>query len=155
MSPSANSLAHVTNSFTFTVEAPFPVAATLFGPESERQWAGSDWNPRLLFPRPGRDVEGAVFTLDRHGQQSVWVNTRFDLKKGRFQYVYFIAGVLVTTIDVRLSHAGAASTHVAVTYMRTALQSRTNGQVRTLGKKDRESGDHWQRAINAHLKSRR
>lgn len=155
MAQSANPLAHVSNRFTLTVKAPFHEAALLFGPESERNWAGSEWDPQFVFPRPGKDVQGAVFTI-RHGtHQSVWVNTRFDVKRGRFQYVYFVPGILVTTIDVHLSPAGQANTRVEVTYTRTALESQANDEVRALGERDRNSGRHWQESIDAYLSGRR
>lgn len=155
MTQSANSLAHVSNYFTLTVQAPFHEAALLFGPESERKWAGGHWDPQFVFPQPGKDVQGAVFTIQHKSHQSVWVNTRFDVKKGRFQYVYFVPGILVTTIDVRLSPAGPTNTKVEVTYIRTALESRANDEVRALGERDRNSGKHWQESINTYLRSRK
>lgn len=154
MTKAANSQAHVRNSFTLTVQAPFHEAALLFGPESERKWAGGDWDPQFVFPQPGKDVQGAVFTIQHESHQSVWVNTRFDVKRGQFQYVYFIPGILVTTIDVRLSPEGPTNTRVEVTYTRTALESRANEEVRALGERDRNSGKHWQESINAYLRGR-
>jgi hypothetical protein len=153
MTQSANALAHVSNRFTLTVHAPFREAALLFGPESERKWAGGDWDPQFVFPQPGEDVQGAVFTIQHESHQSVWVNTQFDVKRGRFQYVYFVPEILVTTIEVRLSPAGPAGTKVEVTYTRTALQKNANDDVRALGERDRDSGKHWQESINAYLMS--
>src|SRR3954467_15556262 len=114
--------AHVTNSFTFNVNAPLREAAPLFGPEGERAWAGDEWNPRFVFPVPARDVEGAVFTL-RHGEHTaVWVNTVFDLNVGRMHDGYVLGDLLVTTIDVRLHVADPGHTRADVTYVRTALR---------------------------------
>src|SRR5882757_9233337 len=114
---SQQSTTHVSNSFAFTVEAPLKDAAPLFGPDGERVWAGDDWNPQFVFPVPARDVEGAVFTV-RHGEQTaVWVNTLFDLKSGRMQYVYVLTDLLATTIDVRLHSIDAGHTKVDVTYL--------------------------------------
>lgn len=155
MTTSPNEPAHVSNRFTLTVDAPFPEAAPLFGPEGERKWAGKEWDPQFLFPQPGRDVPGAVFTIRHESYRSVWVNTRFDLERGRFQYVYFVPDILVTTIDVRLFPASRATTRVEVTYVRTALASRANGEVRALGERDRASGPEWEESIRACLESRR
>ena len=58
--------AHVSNSFQFVVRTPLYRAAALFGPEGERCWAGRHWNPEFLYPQPGKDVQGAVFTI-QHG----------------------------------------------------------------------------------------
>jgi hypothetical protein len=143
--------AHVSTSFAFTVNAPMQDAAPLFGPEGERAWAGDDWNPHFVFPVPARDVEGAVFTL-RHGDRTaVWVNTLFDLQAGRMQYVYVLADLLVTTIDVRLHAADARHTRVDVAYVRTALQPEANEQVAAMGEHDRKQAKVWEDAINAYL----
>jgi len=155
MAKTASPLAHVSNRFTLTVHAPFHEAALLFGPKSERKWAGGDWDPQFVFPQPGEDVQGAVFTIQHGSHRSVWVNTRFDVNRGRFEYVYFVPGILVTTIEVRVSPAGAKSTNVEVAYTRTALESRANDEVRALGERDRNSGQHWQESINAYLRNRR
>ena len=52
--------------------------APLFGPESERTWAGEDWNPVILFPQPIKGTQGVIFTIQRGPQTSVWVNTLQD-----------------------------------------------------------------------------
>lgn len=94
---------HVRNGFQFTVAAPIRKLAPLFGPDGERCWSGPEWNPEFLHPHPGKDIEGAVFTV-QHGQHtSIWVNTRFDLNLGRMQYVSFVPEVLVSTVDVQLT----------------------------------------------------
>ena len=98
----AQALTHVSNTFTFSVNAPVQEAARLFGPEGERAWAGAKWNPEFRFPLPAADVQGAVFTV-RHGDHtSVWVNTAFDTAAGHVQYAYVLDDLLVTTIDLRL-----------------------------------------------------
>jgi hypothetical protein len=143
--------AHVSNSFGFTINAPMHDAAPLFGPEGERVWAGDDWNPQFVFPTPARDVEGAVFTV-RHGEHTaVWVNTLFDLEGGHMQYVYVLADLLATTIDVRLHPIDAAHTGVDVTYGRTALRPEADEHVLSLGKHDSEQGKEWADGINAYL----
>jgi hypothetical protein len=148
---SQQSLVHVSNGFAFTVDAALEDAVPLFGPEGERVWAGDDWNPQFVFPVPARDVEGAVFTV-RHGEHTaVWVNTLFDLKAGHVQYVYVLADLLVTTVDVRLHAAGAMHTRVEVTYVRTALRPDANEHVTAMGKHDLDQGKVWESAINTYL----
>jgi hypothetical protein len=139
--------AHVSNSFQFVVQAPLIRAAALFGPEGERCWAGPHWNPEFLFPQPGKDVQGAVFTVQRGPHTSVWVNTLFDTAAGRMQYVSFTPEAFVSTVDVRLSPLDAASTTVDVTYVRTALNIAANEDVLAMGKRDAASGPDWQHAI--------
>jgi hypothetical protein len=146
---------HVSNSFSFTVNAAMHDAAPLFGAEGERVWAGDDWNPQFVFPVPARDVEGAVFTV-RHGEHTaVWVNTLFDLETGHMQYVYVLADLLATTIDVRLHPIDAAHTRVEVTYVRTALRPEADEHVLALGNHDRDQSKEWADGINAYLGHRK
>jgi hypothetical protein len=147
-------VAHVSNSFSFTVPASLQDAAPLFGPEGERSWAGAEWNPQFLFPLPGKDVEGAVFTVQHGEHRSVWVNTRFDLEAGRMQYVAVLPDIVVSTIDVALHAIDAAHTRVDVTYVRTALQADANQHVIAMGRHDRAQGPEWERSIQAYLAGR-
>jgi hypothetical protein len=153
LSPMAR-LAHVTNIFGFVVQAPLETAAPLFGPEGERCWAGPSWNPQFLYPQPARDVQGAVFTVERGPHNSVWVNTLFDLVGGRMQYVAFIPNNMVSVVDVRLISLDSLRTRVEVTYARTALDVSANEDVEAMGKKDRESGPEWEAAIEKCLSKR-
>lgn len=151
---SSSSRAHVSNSFAFTVNAAMHDAAPLFGAEGERVWAGDDWDPQFVFPTPARDVEGAVFTV-RHGEHTaVWVNTLFDVESGHMQYVYVLADLLVTTIDVRLHAIDATHTMVDVTYVRTALRPEADEHVLALGKHDLEQSNEWANAIDMYLQRR-
>jgi hypothetical protein len=138
---------HVTNAFELIVRAPLSRAAILFGPGGERCWAGERWNPEFLYPQPGKDVQGAVFTVQHGPHKSVWVNTLFDTAGGRMQYVSFIPNTVVSTIDVRLTAVDPSSTRVDVTYSRTALNPAANDDVQAMGGRDRESGPEWQQAI--------
>jgi hypothetical protein len=143
--------AYVRNSFQFVVKVPLNRAAPLFGPEGERCWAGEHWNPEFLYPQPGKDVQGAVFTVQHGPYKSVWVNTVFDLEGGRMQYVSFVPEMLASTVDVRLTPLDPLSTRVEVTYARTALDVAANDHVQAMGSSDRESGPHWQQAIESCL----
>jgi hypothetical protein len=145
---------HVSHRFQCVVRAPLVRAAALFGPNGERCWAGPNWNPEFLYPQPGKDVQGAVFTVQHGPHKSVWVNTLFEPAAGRMQYVAFIPETLVTTVDVRLTAIDPYSTSVEVTYARTALDAAANDDVEALGRKDRESGPEWQRAIEKCLATR-
>ena len=142
---------HVRNSFQLVVPAPLARAATLFGPEGERCWAGPRWNPEFLYPQPGKDVQGAVFTIQHGTHKSVWVNTLFDPAAGRMQYVSFIPERLVSVVDVRLTAVNLSGTRVEVSYARTALDPAANDEVEALGRSDRKSGADWQQAIEGCL----
>jgi hypothetical protein len=142
---------HVRNSFEFVIRAPLDRAAILFGPDGERCWAGQDWNPVFLYPQPEKDVQGAVFTIQRGPHKSVWVNTIFDPLAGRMQYVSFIPERLVCVVDVCLTSVDSSSTRVEVAYARTALDPAANDDVEALGKSDNKSGPDWQQAIERCL----
>lgn len=144
-------VAHVRNEFEFTVHAPYEVAAPLFGPEGERAWAGSEWDPHFLHPQPAQDTSGAVFTVQRGKHQAYWVNTAFDTNARHFQYVYVIPEVMATLIDVRFSEVDPVNTKVDVSYERTALNADANDHVREAGNSDRNSGKEWGTAINDYL----
>jgi hypothetical protein len=143
--------AHVSNTFHLVVRAPLSRAATLFGPEGERCWAGPHWNPEFVYPQPGQDLQGAVFAVQHGPHRAVWVNTLFDTVGGRMQYVSFIPDTLVFTVDVRLSAVDPTHTEVEVTYARTALNAAINDEVEAMGARDRENGPEWQEAIEKCL----
>lgn len=145
------SLLRTHTSFNLVVKLPLQQAALLFGPEGERAWAGPHWNPEFLYPRPGRDVEGAVFTIGHGPIKATWVNTSFDLQSRHFQYVYFIPDLMVTVIDVHFSSPSAAETGVHVDYVRTALTPDGNDHVQTMTEGDRKAGNEWQHAIDDFL----
>jgi hypothetical protein len=144
-------LAHISSAFSFTVNASLREAAPLFGPEGERVWAGDEWNPQFIFPSPPRDIEGAVFIVQHGEYTAVWVNTIFDLEAGRMQYVYVLADLLVTTIDVHLHPLDAQHTKINVTYARTALGPEANEHVAAMSQHDRNQGPEWESKINAYL----
>lgn len=138
---------HISTSFHFEVHAPFSRVALLFGPESEKTWAGKHWQPDFLYPQPAKDSEGAVFTVPHGPHKSIWVNTVYDVIGGRKQYVAIIPDIVATVIDVRLTSMNSSQTAVDVTYTRAALDPETNDDVRLLAQDDGASGPEWQKAI--------
>ena len=146
-------LAHGSAKFEFVVDAPLDRAAPFFGPEGERSWTKrEEWDPHFLYPSMPKDQQGAVFTIVRGGQYSVWVNTLFDLTNGRMQYVVFVPGLMTTTIDVNLRPDGA-KTQATVTYTRTALSPEANPTVMELSRKDASQASEWSDAIAGMLRT--
>lgn len=146
---------HLVNSFDVQVRLPYAQAAPLFGPEGERAWASDDWNPTFIHPLPAQDREGAVFTVRHAHGKAVWVNTAFDIPGKHFQYVYFLADKLVTTIDVQFTSLDAQNTKVHVTYARTALTADHNKVVEAMAEGDKKAGPEWQSAIDKYVSSLR
>lgn len=147
----ASHFAHSNNTFRFEVAAPLARVAPLFGPEGERCWAGKHWDPHFVYPQPGKDVEGAVFTVAHGSYNSIWVNTMFDVDGGRMQYVSVIPEALVSQIDVRLKAIDGGHTAVEVTYARTALAAAANDDVEAMGAQDRDSGPEWREGVEGCL----
>ena len=151
------SLAHTSTEFHFTVDLPYREASPLFGAWEEQKWAPG-WKPEFLHPTPAADQEGSVFRVQKGAHSSLWVNTIFDLASGHVQYVYVLADLLVTRIDIHLKVNNRDKTDVSVTHERTALTPSANDHVNALAKEDAASGDEWRSLINAYgdtLKSAR
>jgi hypothetical protein len=149
MSSSSGPRAHTSEKFAFIANAPMRKVAPLFGADKERVWA-PDWYPQFLHPLPAGDEEGMVFTVAHRHLHAAWVNTQFDLKNGRIQYVYVIPDALVTMITIQLTPQDS-QTHVDVAYERTALSPKADGQVRHMAEGDRGSGPDWEKQINGYL----
>ncbi|HUN61238.1 MAG TPA: hypothetical protein VMU53_04590 [Candidatus Sulfotelmatobacter sp.] len=140
---------HTEEKFTFTAKGPMEKVAPLFGADKERVWSPG-WNPQFVFPAPTADEEGMVFTVAHDHLRAAWVNTEFDLKNGRIQYVYVIPDALATVITLRLTPAGE-QTQVEVEYDRTALSAEADAHVRHLADGDRRAGPEWEEQVNGFL----
>jgi hypothetical protein len=142
---------HSHEQFEFTANAPIEVVWPLFGAQAERAWA-PDWDPVFVWPEQPVDQPGMVFTVAHGDRTAVWVNTSLDPVGRRVQYVYVLPDIVATLITLRLIPSGP-STHVAVSYQRTALSESANQVVTKMAARDRTSGPEWSRQINDHLKA--
>ena len=140
--------AHTEERFSFIANAPMERVAPLFGAEGERMWA-PDWDPQFVYPMPAVDQEGMVFTVAHERGKSVWVNTEFDAKNGRIQYVYVIPDIMVTLITLRLT-PGGKQTRVEVKYDRTSLSPESDAHVRQTAEQHHKGTD-WEREVNGYL----
>jgi len=140
--------------FEFVAHGSYAQVFPLFGAAKERAWAGKDWDPTFIYPKPPNDVEGAVFTI-QHGHATTvpWVNTAFDMKSGHVQYVYVIPDMLITLIDIHIAPQDSQNTKVDVVYERTALTAGGNDRVRRMAESDRRAGAEWAQQINGYLKA--
>jgi hypothetical protein len=152
-SPQTAARAHTQEKFTFTAHAPIAAVAPLFGADKERVWSPG-WNPKFVHPVPASDQEGMVFTVAHDHLKAAWVNTQFDLKNGRIQYVYVIPDALVTVITLQLQPDGN-QTHVEVAYDRTSFSSEADSHVHHMAEGDRSSGPEWEKQVNDYLASSR
>jgi hypothetical protein len=142
--------AHTREQFEFIADAPLDVAWPLFGADAERVWA-PDWHPAFIWPATATDEEGMVFEVVQDDRTAVWVNTALDRAANRIQYVYLIPDLVVTVITLKLKETGP-STHVAVTYERTALADAAGEAVQQMAGRDKMVGPEWARQINNYLR---
>jgi hypothetical protein len=140
---------HTDEKFAFTANSSMEQLAPLFGADKERVWA-PDWNPQFIHPFPAGDEEGMVFAVAHQHLKSTWVNTEYDTKSGRFQYVYWIPDTMVTMITIRLA-VQENKTRVAVDYQRTALNPEANTHVLHMAEGDRNAGPDWDKWMNEYL----
>jgi hypothetical protein len=85
----------------------------------------------------------------------VWVNTLFDVEGRHFHYVYFMADLLVTTVDVRFKPIDASNTQVNVVFTRTALTTAGNERVTAMSETDKAADKVWSQKIEAYLAGRK
>jgi hypothetical protein len=135
--------------FEFIADAPLDIAWPLFGAAAERAWA-PDWHPAFIWPATAADEEGMVFKVAQGDHTAVWVNTALDRAASRVQYVYVIPDLVVTVITLILEVTGP-STHVAVTYERTALTDAAGEVVSQMAARDKMAGPEWAQQINKYL----
>lgn len=140
---------HTEEKFAFTANAPMEKVAPLFGAEKERVWA-PDWNPQFIHRSPAGDGEGMVFAVAHQHLKSTWINTEYDTRSGRFQYVYLIPDTMVTMITIRLTPQ-ENKTRVDVDYQRTALNPEANAHVRYMAEGDRNAAADWDKWMNGYL----
>jgi hypothetical protein len=144
---------HTEEKFAFTAKGPMNVVAPLLGADKERVWA-PEWNPQFIHPLAAADEQGMVFTVAHDGLKAAWVNTEYDVKNGRMQYVYVLPDALITVISIRLTPQGER-TRVEVAYDRTALSAEADGHVRHMAEGDRKSGPEWEKQMNGYLEKRK
>ncbi len=142
---------HTREQFEFFADAPLDAAWPLFGAVAEQDWA-PDWHPAVIWPATATDEEGMVFEVTQGGHTAVWVNTALDRAASRIQYVYVIPDLVVTVITLKLTQTGP-STHVAVTYERTALADAAGEAVGQMAARDKVAGPEWARQINNYLRA--
>jgi hypothetical protein len=142
---------HTHERFEFMANAPIEIVWPLFGAERERAWA-PDWDPVFIWPEQPVDQQGMVFEIAHGERTAIWVNTCLDPIANQVQYVYVLPEVVATIISLRLSPSGR-STHVAVTYERTALSASAHELVSKMAAQDRLSGPQWGKQINDHLRA--
>jgi hypothetical protein len=151
MDPPQN-LTRVTRSAAFDLEASPSEAFVLFGPDREGDWAWG-WQPEPVYPAEIRAEEGAVFRTKQHGEEVVWVVSRYDLNRNHVEYTTFRHADRVGLVSVVVS-AQEGGSQVKVTYTFTALSEQGRRFIAqfTEEKYERMMAD-WERAIRHFLET--
>ncbi|MGA2549787.1 MAG: hypothetical protein ABSF50_06525 [Burkholderiaceae bacterium] len=140
---------HTREEFEFVANAPLERCFPLFGAAMERVWA-EDWHPKFSWPSKAEDREGMVFEIAHGEHTATWVNTVFDLKARRIQYVYTLPDFVATVITIDLIPR-ENSTLVKVRYERTSLSLAATAHVSEMAEHDRRAGPEWAAQINRYL----
>ena len=114
---------------------------------------GAGWDPHFVYPSPGKDISGAVFTVEYGGHKSVWITPVYDLPGRHIEHIFVIPDAMVTKLDITFPDAGPGLTKVRVSYARTALQPEFNEQVERITAQDADRAPEWQHAIEQYLAS--
>jgi hypothetical protein len=133
--------------FTLHLNGPADSAFPLFDPVNEKRW-DPHWNPRLLAP----DVEeGLVFLVGEGEARATWLLDRYDRQQHRIAYVAVSRSVL-TRIMIAITPA-AHGCDATVRYVKTPLGPEAEQAVDDFVRHFPELRAHWERAINAVLRS--
>jgi hypothetical protein len=151
MGPSHNP-ARVTRSAVFDLEVSPDEAFPLFGPDREGDWARG-WLPEPVYPAEIRAEAGAIFRTKQHGEEVVWVVSRYDLKRHHVEYTTFRHADRVGLVSVEVSGREGGS-QVNVTYTFTALSEQGRRFIAhfTEEQYERMMAD-WERAIRHFLET--
>jgi hypothetical protein len=141
-----------TQSFTIILNGSVADVTPLFGPVREAEWA-PDWSPRFIYPAPGVQREGVVFTTSRgHGSDRLWLLTTYDVGNGRVEYVVVTPAFTANEIKIRVVPDGEQHSKATITYRRSALAPEGNDEVAKLDAHWAEQQRiHWETAINEAL----
>ena len=131
------------------------VVFPLHGPMTEALWAVG-WEPEMIHPADGALAAGAVFLTRHGGAEAVWVNTAWDPKAGRVEYVHVSQDRDVTELRIRVSGPEQGPTEVEVTYTWTALSPAGNAFVEAQTEEDflRWTGE-WEEEMAHYLRTGR
>ncbi len=115
----SDDLTRVTRTAAFELDARPDEVFPLFGPDREGDWVWG-WQPEPVYPAVIGVEEGAVFKTNQHGEEVVWMISRYDPEQRRIEYTTFRYADRVGRVSIVVSEM-AGGTHVEVTYAFTAL----------------------------------
>lgn len=147
----AATLRQVRRSMLLDLHGSAAEAFPLFGPVREAEWA-TGWQPRFAAPfPPSQGADGAVFTTEGHGGESVWVMTAYDSAAGRIAYVVVTPRLVTCELEIHVSPAGDSASRAEVTFRYTALEAEGNVYIEHWLGSFVGMAPHWEHALDARL----
>jgi hypothetical protein len=134
----------------FLLPLPPTEAVSLFTPEGERLWAGSEWDPVYPIPEAAHDdsAPGTVFTTGSDSGSATWIV--LDHSDNEMRYARVVPGRIAGTITVTCTEAAKPDqTRVSVTYDITSLSPEGTEFVTELEATYDEFLEEWRQEIAA------
>ena len=144
----------LTRSYRQTIEASPDVIFPLLCPVREVEWLDG-WAFEMIYSASGLAEEGAVFRTSSAGESdTVWVITRHDRAAGVVQFTRFTPGSRTCVLTISVEAAGAARSHVDVSYAYTSIADAGNAFLAAWTDETfRGAMVFWERSMNHFLKT--
>ena len=113
--PASAERARVRRTGSLRVTAPLERAFPYFTPDGERLYVPG-FDPQYLHPLTGEQGEGAIFTTDHNGEDTLWMVLRFSPAEGQAEYARVTPGSRRGSVAVSLARVDASTTQATITY---------------------------------------
>lgn len=137
-----------------TIEAGPDAVFPLLCPVRESEWLDG-WAGRPVHAESGLAEENGVYATDHAGESepTIWLVTKRDPAAREIELVYFVPGLQVARLTLRVAEAAEGRSSVHVRYVRTGISEEGNRQVAesTTPTRFGESMRHWEASMNHYL----
>ena len=110
---------HVRRSGSLRIAAPLERAFPYLTPDGERLYVPG-FDPQYLHPLTGEQGEGAIFTTDHDGEDTLWMVLRFSPADGQAEYARVTPGSRHGSVSVALERLDASNTRATISYELTS-----------------------------------
>lgn len=94
----------------------------LLCPVREKEWVDG-WDPFHVYTLSGFAEDNCIFITGEKNPESIWVITRFDVKRHELEIVKVTPGMTVGKIRISLAENKTGGTDAEVVYMYTAISA--------------------------------
>ena len=113
--PASAERARVRRTGSLRVAAPLERAFPYFTPDGERLYVPG-FDPQYLHPLTGEQGEGAIFTTDHNGEDTLWMVLRFSPAEGQAEYARVTPGSRRGSVSVSLERLDQSTTQATISY---------------------------------------